>query len=425
MRSRRASALLTALLTIAALSVLVMSFIYEAHQHGGLNLYVRERNRVLRLVDAGQAIAEIVMTKYSEAPEWSESQDLGKMLDEDRWILEKQDLKTSGMCKIGPILLDDTIGDDGQFENPATVTVEIGSSNDDKINVNTLWKGGGDDKYMERWWMIFQDHGIPEFLSTETEGRIELYNILIASWDDWRDEDDAASIIDGKDCGAEAKWYEEFEKKAGLDDDECREYRRRPRNGPIPDVHELENVRGFREYPAILTGGVINPWERREEDRITVRGILDVLSADGPAKINVNTCRNVSVLITVPGIYERPEDDSSLEESRQIAQRVVEGLGVEPKTRAYDKDRKWWPYKDWADLTARLADILDTQSGINPVAGNYIDYKTDQFKVRITGESRGMKHTVEAKCYVKDGKVRYYEWCENPVEAPESGELGR
>ena len=27
-----------------------------------------------------------------------------------------------------------------------------------------------------------------------------------------------------------------------------------------------------------------------------------------------------------------------------------------------------------------------------------------------------MTHTVVAKCYVKDGKVRYYEWCENPVE---------
>ena len=46
---RRASALLMVLMTISVLSILVMAFVYEARQQGGINVYVRERNRVMRL----------------------------------------------------------------------------------------------------------------------------------------------------------------------------------------------------------------------------------------------------------------------------------------------------------------------------------------------------------------------------------------
>ena len=128
---RRGSALLMALVTIAVLSIMVISFVYEARQQGGINVYVRERNRVMRLIEAGQAIAEIVMCKYADAPEWSEDQDTEQLLEDDRWLLAKQDLKGGGQCTIGPILLDEERDKDGWFVNPATVTIEIGSANDD------------------------------------------------------------------------------------------------------------------------------------------------------------------------------------------------------------------------------------------------------------------------------------------------------
>ncbi len=407
---KRGSALLLVLITIAVLSVLVMAFVYEAHQQGGINIYVRERNRLLRMVDAGQAIAEIVMTKYSDAADWSEDQDTKQLLEDDRWYLEKQELKSSGSCTMGPLLLDDTRDQEGYLVNPATITIEIGSANENKININTLWRGGNDEHYTERWWMIFKDHNIPEELSTPKDGVINLWNILIASWDDWRDEDDTVTDIDGEECGAETAWYEEYEEENGFDKDEYREYRRRPRNGPIPDIHELENLRGFREYPAVLTGGLLNPWEEREEDQIHVRGILDVLSADGPKKINVNACESVSVLLTVPGVYEDPEYDDCLEEARTVAQMILEGKSVMPENREVDETRTSWPYKDWDDLTARVDEDIGND------ASAYFAYNSDQFKIRIIGESLGMKHTVEAKCYSLDGKIRYYEWCENPVE---------
>ena len=46
---RRGSALLMALWIIAILAVMVLSFSFEAHQQAGINVYVRERNRVNRL----------------------------------------------------------------------------------------------------------------------------------------------------------------------------------------------------------------------------------------------------------------------------------------------------------------------------------------------------------------------------------------
>ena len=57
---KRASALLMALWIIAVLSVMVLSFATEAHLQTGINVYVRERNRVNRLMDAGRVLGEVV-----------------------------------------------------------------------------------------------------------------------------------------------------------------------------------------------------------------------------------------------------------------------------------------------------------------------------------------------------------------------------
>ena len=59
---RRGSILMLVLWIIAVLSVMVVSFAYEARLQTGVNVYVRERNRVNRLMDAGQALAEVVLT---------------------------------------------------------------------------------------------------------------------------------------------------------------------------------------------------------------------------------------------------------------------------------------------------------------------------------------------------------------------------
>ena len=78
---KKGSALLSVLMTVAVLSVMVMSFVYEARRQAGINIYVRERNRVGRLIDAGRILAEIVLVHYKEAPAWSADQDMEKCIN--------------------------------------------------------------------------------------------------------------------------------------------------------------------------------------------------------------------------------------------------------------------------------------------------------------------------------------------------------
>lgn len=416
---RRGSALVFALWIIAVLSIMAISFAYEARQQAGINIYVQRRNRVTRLIDAGQIIAEIVLLNYRDVADWSEDEDADKMLEEDAWYKEKQNLKSSSRCTIGPVFLDE---DDPEG---SLVTIEIEASNSGSkgvININELYKGSdgsADSKYNERWWMIFRSHDIPEELNTPNEGRINLWNVLIASWNDWRDSDDTVTSFDGVECGAENEWYEELEEKfKGIDEETKIELTRRPRQGPIPDVKELEYVRGFRDYPQVLTGGVINPWED-EKDQITVKGIMDLFCTEGSSKININNISGTDALITIPGIYDDPEDDDCVEEAREIAEAILAAMAQPPEDRDVDESLGKWPFKDWNDMLKRVDDLNGSTVGSSDIgseANNYLSFTAEEdtvFKIKITGECQGMTKTVEAEGYVKDKKVRYVKWSEN------------
>ena len=403
---RRASALIMALWIIAVLSIMVLSFATEAHLQTGINVYVRERNRVNRLVDAGQALGEVVLAGYQDAKEWSKDEDVEELLEEDRWYREKRALKYDSKCTVGPILLDEENPDSG------TVTVDIEIVNggeENAINVNELWSGG-DSNYQLRWQMILVSKGIPEDfeISTEDGEKFNLINHLIACWNDWRDDDDNVTAIDGEECGAEATWYEEQDEDNKVDEED----RRRPRNGSIPDIQELGFIRGFRDYPAILTGGVLNPGDDKD-DQITVRGIAGLLGTSGSSKVNANSC-TVEQLLTIPGIFNEDDLEEESDESLETAQAIVEARSVMPEDYDVDETRAWWPYKDWQDLRKRVEDYADVDLGEE--AAEYLVFTPDEnsvFKIRITGESMGMRHEVRAEGYVKDKKVRYIQWRED------------
>lgn len=406
---RKASALIVALWIIAVLSIMVMSFATEAHLQTGVNVYMRERNRVGRLMEAGQAIAEVVIAGYQNAVEWSKDESLDELLEDDRWTLEKRALKNDSKCTIGPVLVDDRRDKDGEFVNPSTVTVEIEMVNAGKqnaVNVNELY-AGGDQNYRIRWEMLLTSHGVPEEFEIDTDdGRFKLIDHLIACWNDWRDEDDTATAIDAIECGAESGWYEDSYDKDKVEDED----RRFPRNGSIPDIQELSYIRGFRDYPAVLTGGVLNPGDNKDE-QVTVKGIVDMLGTSGSSKINVNSC-TVEQLLTIPGIFSE-EDDEDMAAGLETAEAIVGALREKPD---YDVDesRSWWPYKDWNDLVQRVSDYAGVQVGAE--AAEYLVYVPDKdsiFKIRIIGESMGMKREVDAECYLRDNKVRYIKWRED------------
>lgn len=419
---KRGSALVMALWTIAVLSLMAITFAYEARQQSGINLYVQRRYQTERLIDSGKVIAEMLLCTYPQAEAWTEDQDEAEMLEKDAWFREKQDLKETGQVAVGPVVLDP--------ENPEAgiVSIDISASNSGDegiININEFYDGaeGSTEQVMtERWWMIFKAHNIPEELDTPRDGSINLWNILIASWKDWRDEDGTVTTIDGRECGAEDEWYEELEEKykKNLDDAEVDELRRRPRNGPIPDVRELEYVRGFRDYPQVLTGGVINPWAD-EKEQIEVEGIMRLFCTEGSAKINVNNCGSETALMTIPGVYARQDIDRDdvAEETREIAKAIVTALRTEPVDSTGARAvRGTWPFKDFDDMLKRLDEVPGStvrSTDIDAEARNYLEFSAGQdtiFKLKITAWCSGMSKTVNAQCYVKDNKVRYVRWSE-------------
>ena len=405
---RRASALLMALWIIAVLSIMVLSFASEAHLQTGINVYVRERNRVNRLVEAGRILAEVVIADYSNAPEWAEDEDAEKLFGDDRWYKEKRDLKSGRPCVIGPILVDE--------ENPDSGTVKVDIRITRGLNINELTPDG-DQSWRLRWEMILKSHGIPEDYEVEaydsqhhSRSHFNLINLLIASFADWVDSDDNSTSMDGEDCGAESKWYEEEYEDNNVDD----EFKRYPRNGAIPDIKELSYIRGFRDFPVVLTGGVLNP-EEDPKDQITVRGIADMFNTLGSAKVYINDCTR-DELMTVPGIFDE-DDEEDLEKSTENIDAILGARSEEPD---YDVDESldWWQYKDFQDLQQRVSDYGGTSAQIGTEANNYLLFKPDDttiFEITIECESMGMTRSVRAKAYLKDKDVRYVEWEEDPV----------
>ena len=405
---RRGSALLMALWVIAVLSIMVLSFASEAHLQTGINVYMRERNRVSRLVDAGRILAEVVLSDYANVSEWSEDEDADKLFEDDRWYKEKRDLKSGRPCVIGPILVDE--------ENPESGTVKVEMRITRGLNINELTPDG-DQNWRLRWEMLLKSHGIPEDYEVEaydsqhnSRSSFNLINLLIASFADWVDADDNSTSVDGEDCGAESKWYEEEYDDNNVDD----EYKRYPRNGPIPDIKELSYIRGFREFPVVLTGGVLNP-EEDPKDQITVKGIAEMFNTVGSAKVYVNDCTR-DELMTVPGIFDE-EDEEDFEKSTENIDAILGAKSEEPD---YDVDetQSWWQYKDFQDLQQRVADYGGDNAQVGTEASNYLLFKPDDttiFEITIECESMGMTRSVKAKAYLKDKDVRYVEWEEDPV----------
>jgi len=437
---RRGSVLIMVLWIIAVLSVMAVSFAFEARQQAGINVYVRERNRVNRLVEPARILGETILLGFSEAKEWSEDEDPKELDEEDRWYLEKRALKYETRCTIGPVLLDE------EDPNSGLVTIDIelvNSGSENGININQLYNGG-DQNWALRWQMILKNSGIHEELTVEApeaDGtgtkRHNLMNLLLASWNDWRDEDDTVSkgpLNDNdpeEDDGAESKWYEESDEAAekeahGRDEREAiKEDRRRPRNGSIPDMKELQYVRGFRDFPSVLTGGLLysklKPDEEESEDNPRLKGLSGIFGTAGSSKIVINLNTTVDQLMTIPGIFpegsggELDEDDRL--DSLELAQSILDTLRVRPENRDdIDETRDWWPYKDWSDLRERVEDNYNGNLKLNDEVNQYIEWQpseTSVFKMKITCESMGMKREVNCKCYVKDKAVRYMEWRED------------
>ncbi|MGN0889303.1 MAG: type II secretion system protein GspK [Kiritimatiellia bacterium] len=394
---KKGSALIMVIWTIAVLSVIVMSFAVEAKLQSAVNVYMRERARMDRLVDAGKVLAEMVIAKYSDAQEYSEDEDLDELLEDDRWLLQKRQLKQTGAsATIGPIAIDEQNPEDGSV----TVVIESvggGEGGGPKFNINTLYPAGN-PHYAEIWENILYWAGVPE----------DDHEYFVNAWLDWRDEDDAkkGEYGDNIDRGSEKEYYEEICKDA-------KEEVYKPRNGPIPDIKELAKIGPFRAHPGLLTGGVYNP-EAKEEDQIVVSNLTEVLTVFGGSKINVNTASK-SVLMCIPGIRST-EDPEETEDAELISQAIMDwrnGLDMDGNEVNLEEEENGTLIKDFA----KLQEI--TSGEIDKVADEYLGYTGGTgdgalYRLTFTAQVMGMKHVVKAKMTIKDNKPVYLEWQEDP-----------
>lgn len=456
---RRGSILMLALWIIAVLAVMVMSFAYEARQQAGLDVYIRERNRVRRIVDSGKMLAEAVLLGFKDAkdpeinsgvPDWSEA------FEEDRWAVEKYELKKNKKCTIGPLTLDEPTEDETDV---VALTIEIKQENaGSKIDINSLVPDK-DQQYIVRWQRILMDSGITDDLMVEVDDadrsgtkRHNLMNLLIASFKDWTDEDDnvsAGPITDDEcepqeDDGAEKQWYLDRQEEDEIPVNE----RRFPQNGKIKKLEELSYIRGFRDFPAVLTGGLLYPNEKPSEENPRLSGIMSRFKVSGGSKISITDQTTAADLSSIPGFFpEDYEDESEAEDCQELVQSVLMALRTLPEDDDnIDETRTWWPFKSLEDMNKRLYDC-GCDISVPNTASEYLDFsetgsssggtsqgakksgtkggkdskkeKQDDeehvcFEVKITGQSMGMKYSVVAICYIDGENICYIEWREDP-----------
>ena len=291
----RGSALILVLWVLGILSMLVVSFAFDAHLEGKVVSFARKRRKAEALALSGLQVARMLLDKQLSVS--------GNESDEtkaaDRWHAHALALRRGGSITLAEPLGEGTIRLDIE---PEQVWRNI-----NKLNA-------------EDWERIFQAIGLPE----------DYWPELIDSYFDWIDPDSTP-----RQDGAESSDYYET-----LDPPY------QARNAPCDTVRELLLVKGFRE--AVLSGGVLNPEEPKERQIAITNGVQNLLTVFGDGKVNVNAVRsdNLAVLMTLPGVTELGA--RAIIEERETP--TYAGAG------AMDDDTS---YRSVEDFMARVGNELD------------------------------------------------------------------
>ncbi|MEI6644908.1 MAG: hypothetical protein WCP12_02585 [bacterium] len=384
---RTGSALIIAIWTVALLSMLVLSFSFDAILEGRIATYVRHRQRVNYLTQSGIAIAEMLLEKQRKVSATSAATD-----EEDRWKAPALRIKRGQTA-----IIDEPLGD-------GIIHIEI-IPEESRWNINKLCNSAQSavaknntatpipGQYDLVWEQIFKTAGVPE----------EMIPDMIDCWNDWTDLD---SIISGRN-GAEDEYYKlEADPKTGEP--------RIPytaRNGPVDTIDELRLIKGF--VPAILDGGILNPEEKRPDQQIFVRGIKELFTTYGDGKINVNAAPR-EVLMTIP-------DMDDITAGAIIEEREGRGMGggTRPASVNSSKSSKTKTATGSAneeeDFSFKtVGDFMSRVPGIPTSIQQFVTVNSSVFRLNIEGRSAGISHRIIAIAELNGDKVRYLRWREDP-----------
>ncbi len=403
-RPRSGSALIIAIWTVALLSILVLSFSFDAILEGRIATYVRQRQRVNYLTQSGIAIAEMLLEKQRNVSATSVT-----TAEEDRWKAPALRIKRGQTA-----IIDEPLGD-------GIIHIEI-IPEQSRWNINKLCnsaQGGGaaankqntsqaPSQYDLVWEQIFETAGVPE----------EMIPDMIDCWNDWTDMD---STISGRN-GAEDEYYK-------LEEDPKTREPRIPytaRNGPIDTIDELRLIKGF--VPAILDGGILNPEEKRPDQQIVVRGIKELFTTYGDGKINVNAAPR-EVLMTIPdmdditagAIIEEREGRGMGGMSRSSSTSATGGKSstsskntTSSKSSTGSKNPTGTGDEEEDFSFKSVGDFMSRVPGIPTSVQQFITVNSSVFRLNIEGRSAGISHHIVAIAELNGEKVRYLRWREDP-----------
>ena len=408
MKGKHGSAIVGAVWILAVLSVLIATYAVDAQLQTRVNLYLQERVRVDHLTDAGIAIAEVLLLDYQNVSV-DEGTDYEEKLEDDRWYMEKVDLKDNRECSTGAVPVDALNPDGGR------VTVKI-KPIESKWNINNLYPQG-DSNYAKIWEAVLAASGIPE----------EYWDGIVDSWCDWRDTDGAKTGEGGAETEFYKEMYEDF--IDGRDVEKNQNYLPASRDGEISDLDDLMHLKGFNEYEeepisaqAILDGGILNPLAKKSE-QIEVTGLRKYFTVFGSGKINANIA-DKDILMTVPGIWQPSGSgmnsfrDNDVTNATDIADAIVEirATGNQRENiKGGRMDDDVGTFKDWNDLQSRVQEAIGGGTYIQQEAEQFLSYAPEKFfEITIIGESLGITHMIKAVAIVQDSKVRYIRWQEDP-----------
>ena len=342
---RRGAALLLVLWIIGLLSIIVVSFAWDAHLEGKVASFARKRAKADAIARSGMEIAKMLLNKQESV---SGNED-DETKEGDAWYDNALSLRRGYS-----VTLTRDVGE-------GTVRVDI-EPEEVWRNVNKL-----DD---EDWERIFANVlGLPE----------DYWPELIDSYKDWIDADG----IPLQNGGETEDYYGTLDKPYSA------------KNGPLDTVRELLLIKGFSE--PILSGGVLNPEDPKEQQIYITNGVERLLTVYGDGKINVNAVRadNISVLLTLPGVTEI-EANAILEERSQPASGLTS-----------DEDDP--SFKSVEDFMARVGDLLDDSS-----IRNFITVKSQYFRVTCVGQIDRVTRRIWAVVYAEGETFRILRWREEP-----------
>jgi type II secretory pathway component PulK len=379
--------LIIAIWTVALLSILVLSFSFDAILEGRIATYVRHRQRVNYLTQSGIAIAEMLLEKQRNVSATSVA-----TAEEDRWKAPALRIKRGQTA-----IIDEPLGD-------GIIHIEI-IPEESRWNINKLSNSAQSavaknntatqtpGQYDLVWEQIFKTAGVPE----------ELIPDMIDCWNDWTDLD---SVVSGRN-GAEDEYYKlEADPKTGEP--------RIPytaRNGPVDTIDELRLIKGF--IPAILDGGTLNPEEKRPDQQIFVRGIKELFTTYGDGKINVNAAPR-EVLMTIPemdditagAIIEEREGRGMGGGTRPTSVNSAKSSKTKTATGSTDEE------EDFSFKT--VGDFMSRVPGIPTSIQQFVTVNSSVFRLNIEGRSAGISHRIVAIAELNGDKVRYLRWREDP-----------